>query len=95
MYDITIPHKEYTYEHLKILWFFEDGKDMGKSLANNVYICDENYHELWNMRHAQGFDDVCTMLTMKEHTFYMYTFCGCGITIDLRTLAVVEKKLVR
>ena len=96
MYNRNLVHKEIQIMNRKLLWFWDEtNTNMEKCLPNNLYICDDAYHELWNMRNVQGFDDICTGLFVQENVFRFYTFRGCSITIDLHTLSVIEKKLVR
>lgn len=96
MYDKSHPHKEYLLANKKIIWFWDDTNNKAENfMINNVFVCDENEYVIWNMRDVQNFDDVCTSLTISENTFYFYTFCGYGVTMDIYTLQVVDKKIVK
>ena len=48
MYDMNIPHKEIQVVNKKIIWFWDnENHDAKNFLKNNLFVCDNNYHELW------------------------------------------------
>lgn len=97
MYDRNkVPYHEYKGEHRVRIWFWDDKeRDASKLYLNNLSVRDDNDQELWNMKEAVGYDDVCVGCSLLENTFTFVTFSGIRYTIDLQRFQVLRKQITK
>ena len=91
MYNLNFPHKEYIIHDKRIIWFCDDRSTNAKELLdNNLFVCDSEYHELWNMKDVRKVNDVCVALSVWKNSFYFCTFWGIGMEVNIHTLNVIN-----
>ncbi|MEG0592949.1 MAG: hypothetical protein RR512_06515 [Coprobacillus sp.] len=93
----TLPYQEYQYNNKIIVWFYDFHNHKASDLyLNNLFVCDSDYHVLWNMRDVVGYDDVCVLYrSVNEESFYFAIFMGLGFTININTLEMISKVMTK
>ena len=97
MYDRKVTsYHEYKQKQRSLIWFWDDDEHhASKLLLNNLSVCEEDNQELWNMKEAVGFDDVCVGCSLLADTFTFVTFSGIRYTIDLQSFQVLRKQITK
>lgn len=93
----VLSYQEYQLDDKKIIWFHDlNNHQASKLYLNNLFICDSQFHVLWNMKDVVGYDDVCVLLrTVDEKCFYFAIFIGLGFTINIRTFEMIGKVITK
>ncbi|MEG0275694.1 MAG: hypothetical protein RR630_01550 [Coprobacillus sp.] len=93
----TLPYQEYQINNKKIIWFYDvDNHNAGELYLNNLFVCDEYYHVLWNMVDVVGYDDVCVGFHfVDDQSFYFNIFIGLGFIIDINTFEMISKIMTK
>ena len=97
VYDTsTYKHKRFTVGDRIVIWFIdEEERDASKIPSNNLFILDRDGVELWSMKDALKREDACTLLRIEGEKAYFATYNGFGAWIDVQTLEITGKRMVK
>ena len=97
MYDTnTYKHKRFTVGDRTVIWFIDDEeRDASKIPSNNLFILDRDGGELWSMKDVLKHEDTCTLLRIEGEKAYFATYNGFGAWIDILTLEITGKRMVK
>ena len=97
VYDTsTYKHKRFTVGDRTVIWFIDDAEGSAAEIpSNNLFILDRDGVELWSMKAALKREDTCTLLRIEGGKAYFATYNGFGAWIDVQTLEITGKRMVR
>ncbi|MCH5275528.1 MAG: hypothetical protein J1E65_06785 [Lachnospiraceae bacterium] len=97
MYD-TNPYKHNCFPvgDRTVVWFIGDEERSAAEIpSNNLFILDKDGNEIWSMKDALKREDTCTLLRIEGKKAYFATYNGFGAWIDVQTLEITDKRMVR
>lgn len=80
-----------------VVWKWDESiKNASLFPADNLYILDADGSVVWNMRDTLGHEDVCVDLRAVDDSCIRFTtMTGLGIVINVQTLDIVSRQVVK
>lgn len=97
LYDTsTYKHKSFPVGDRTVVWLIDaEERITAETPSNNLFILDETGNEIWSMKDVLKREDTCTLLRIEGGKAYFATYNGFGAWIDVRTLEITGKRMVR